>query len=490
MALSFPEWSAPAAAEPTAASIPIRYRIRSRLANPVAVFILLSLFFGIATMLANPPLRGADETAHVLRIFAIARGEIVPSAQDEQGRRGLLLPARLHDDFDFFESARHKISDEGFSYREVANEYLRRRATRPAQTDTRPPVFVLYQGSEAYSPAAYLPYIPAALAARVSGLDFVAMLYLLRLTGLLITTAITAYGIALMPHLRWAFALIALLPMALYLRATVNVDGMVLGATMVIVALCMRSALRFGDASRFEHAAWMTLSILGKPPQAAFILLEAMRRPIRDSLRHWRTLCLIALPGLLLAIFWILAISGDAGTWRVVDGTDTAEDEFAIVRKFPFMLQHPLHFFTSMISTLDRYAEFWRQLLGVLGWSDISLREWVYPVLTVMLPLVFLSPMSGDRSTRWRVAAVTGLSALVYFVAIFLIFYLVWTPIDEPKVWGVQGRYFIVLLPLAAIVVSALIRRGFGERTIAAIAVAGAVLSGAATIEAVVRVHW
>ena len=56
--------------------------------------------------------------------------------------------------------------------------------------------------------------------------------------------------------------------------------------------------------------------------------------------------------------------------------------------------------------------------------------------------------------------------------------------------WGVQGRYFIPILSLVAVVVEALVNRGIDERLTTAMAISAAVLSGCASLEAIVRADW
>jgi hypothetical protein len=45
-------------------------RIGRRFGWPAVVFALLSLSFGSAIIVANPPLRGPDEISHFLRIYS------------------------------------------------------------------------------------------------------------------------------------------------------------------------------------------------------------------------------------------------------------------------------------------------------------------------------------------------------------------------------------------------------------------------------------
>src|SRR5437763_5247940 len=104
-----------------------------------------------------------------------------------------------------------------------------------------------------------------------------------------------------------------------------------------------------------------------------------------------------------------------------------------------------------------------------------------------MLPLPFLVRVPLDRRTRYRIAAVAGMTALSYIVTVYVTFYLAWTPIDSGWIWGVQGRYFVVILPLIGLAAAALVNRGPSEIARALIATSGAVLSGGATVEAIVR---
>ena len=199
--------------------------------NPITAFAALSLLFGTLIILVTPPLRGPDETAHFLRAYGIALGDIVPSTVDAQSRKGFFLAPRLYEGFDFFESVRVKEkAKHWFGYGPVFQTYFSHQSA-PIDSD-QPAVFVPYGGSEGYSPLAYLPQVAAALAARTLDLDFVATLYLMRFVGLAAMTAMIAYAIAISPHLAWTFVTIAMLPAALYGRSVVNADGSALAAAM------------------------------------------------------------------------------------------------------------------------------------------------------------------------------------------------------------------------------------------------------------------
>ncbi len=138
-----------------------------------------------------PPLRGADEPAHFLRAYGLSRGEILSFDVDEKGRKGILLPAAMADDFAFFQNARYKVGTPGFAYGDVLTDYMRRRSAEPAGRQRRARrSSCSTRARKATRRAAYLPYIAAAALARLAGLDFLGTLYLMRFAGLAATTAL------------------------------------------------------------------------------------------------------------------------------------------------------------------------------------------------------------------------------------------------------------------------------------------------------------
>jgi uncharacterized membrane protein len=457
---------------------------------PVLIFSLLSIIFGAAISIITPPLRGPDESAHFLRAYGISGGDIVPSMLDPEGRKGVLLPADLHAGFAYFDALQSTARAPDFSYRTAMEEYWSARAAKASADNAPPAVFVRYAGSEGYSPAPYLPHIAAAGLARLLNLEFLATLYLMRLTGLLVMTIIIAYALALLPQLVWPFLLIATIPAALYGRAVINADGGVLAYSMVVISLWMRGAIFPERRRALSRALWLCLCVLSKPPQVVFVLLQPVTKPLRDVVRSWPRMAAVALPAVTLSIAWLLASAGDLGAWRLVELTGVPPEQFSPGWKFRFMLQNPWDFPRALVGTLQQIGELWRQLIGVLGLFDIVLRFWAYPLLTMLFLVSWIAPLEFPMPVRRRLAVLAGLTASLYALMIFLIFYLVWTPVRSEEIWGVQGRYFIPVLPLCAIAVAALANRRLPMSAGAVLSVLGAVLSGLASIEAILRVDW
>jgi hypothetical protein len=464
-------------------------RARGRLRDPAVLFALISLFAGALLVIITPPLRGPDEAQHFLRAYGITQGDLVPSLLDAQGRKGLYLPAGIDRDRKFFEDKRFAHRTPGFTYWSVFAAHAQESPAPSADDDL--PVFVLYGGAEGYSPVPYLPYAAAIAIGRAAHLDFLPMLYLMRLFGLVVMTALTALAIALVPRLKWAFLLIALLPASLYSRAVISADGPSLACAMMAVALMARGVLVPAADRPWQQSLWLALGALAKPPQLALILLEGMKRPAHALPRHWKSVAVVTLPSVILAGLWTIAGSADVAAYRLTDSMDMPPEHFDPVWKLQYMAQDPLLFPRLLLSLFSDYGvQLWQQLIGVLGWLDAPLAGWTYPVLTALLLASFFGPLETDRTTGRRIALACALAVASYCFAVVFIFFLVWTALDATQIDGVQGRYFVPALPALALGTAALVRHGLPEAVRATIALAAAALSCAAAVQAVLRVDW
>src|SRR6266516_3625278 len=473
------------------------YAFRSRLSlvwsrlesRPALAFILLSFVFGSAISAVVPPLRGPDEIAHFLRIYSYARGGLQPVTEVD-GRKGIVIEHELHTQLAFFKDAGEHFGrnrEQGLRYGEIMKDYPHPGGT--LREEEQAAKFMPFAGTEGYSPAAYAPYVLAAAIANLLTLDFPDMLLLMRFLGLMTFTAVAAYAIQLTPALKWAFVFIAMLPVSIYNRSVLSADGAALAYALVITALCFRSVERHGRV--WERSLWMTLCALSKQPQIAFVVLELMVYRIAELRRRWTSLAVTTLPSLILSPLWVLAVSADIAVWRLAQAETYQREYFDPLWKLAYMWEHPLHFplaaWTSITAWGDRL---WPELIGILGWQDVWLPSWVYFALTIILMVVSLQRLNLDRTIRARVAVITALGILGYLVTVYLIFFLTYTPVSIDHVRGVQGRYFVIALPMAAIFLASLINIDLPRDVLATVAIAGSLVSGIVSFDALLRAHW
>ena len=483
--------------ETTALTAPTRFRstlfgIWIRISvQPAAVFIALSLAFGGLIISCTPPLRGPDEVSHFVRIYSYARGEILPT-KEINGRKGILVEPRLYSELQFFRTAGEVFArEDGLHYPQLVAGYRNPTSSSIADEPDEAPIFAPFAGTEGYNPVAYIPYIAAAAIGRLFKLDFPDMLFLMRWFGLVTFTAIAAYSIAVISALKWAFVLIALLPVSLYNRSVLSADGAALSTALVITALCLRAAAGPTVGRVWERSLWMTLCALSKQPQIVFLLLELMVYRVKELPRQWLRVASVVLPSVILSPMWVFAVSAEIAAWRLQEEGHHPPEHFDPLWKLLYMWDHPYHFPLAAWRALSGWGDrLWQELIGIVGWQDILLPTWTYVALTVLLFLVPFQKLQVSGATRARVAVITGLVVLSYVILVYLIFFLTYTPLDVDHVRGVQGRYFVVVLPVAAIFVAIVVNRELPNAVPAAIAITGSMIAGIATVEALFRAHW
>ena len=146
------------------------------------------------------------------------------------------------------------------------------------------------------------------------------------------------------------------------------------------------------------------------------------------------------------------AVSAEIAAWRLFEAEAHPREHFDPLWKLAYMWEHPLHFPLAAWTALTVWGDrLWQELIGILGWQDVLLPTWTYLVLTIILLLVPLQKVNLAGAARARIAVITGVAVLGYIVTVYLIFFLTYTPLNIDHVRGMQGRYFVVALPMAAI---------------------------------------
>jgi Predicted membrane protein (DUF2142) len=459
---------------------------------PAIAFTLLSIAFGSLVIFVTPPLRGPDEISHFLRIYSYSRGEFLPPAEVAD-RKGIFVERELYDQLHFFAYAGEWFatgSDKHVRYGQVMVLY-REVGGRIDDDSDQPAIFAPFAGTEGYTPIAYLPYIPAALIGRLLRLEIPDLVLLMRLFGLAAFTAVTAYAIRVSPVLKWAFVLIAMLPVSLFNRSVLSADGAALCSALVVTAFYVRSVQNVSAGRVWERSLWMTLCALSKQPQIVFVLLELMALRFKELAQRWRSVLIVILPSLVLSPLWVIAVSAEIAAWRLQNDGYHPPEEFDPLWKLLYMWDRPLHFPLAAWTALTDWGDrLWPELIGILGWQDIWLPTWTYVVLTVLLTVVPVEKLKLEGKERARVILITGLTVLGYVVLVYLIFFLTYTPIDVDHVRGVQGRYFVIALPVAAVFLAAVANRELPQGMGATLATAGSIVAGASTVEALFQGHW
>jgi uncharacterized membrane protein len=403
------------------------------LSRPDRFFLIAGLLFGAVFAAVTPPFQVPDEPAHFYRAYRVSEGrlDLVPA-----GLREAMLPASVH-----------RIGTDLLGNLPFHNE--RRIAPRTILAAFQVPLaperrdLVFFANSLQYTFVPYIPQAAGIAAGRLLGAPPLALLYLGRLTNLLFGVLIVAFAIRRLPAFQWLTAMVALTPMGLSLLGSASADVTSIAAAFTLVSTVAKLAWGAQEPRRgdfFLLAASAVALCASKPPYMPLTLLAVL---IPAGRFPWRRTGFILLQTALAlaAAAWSVVTSRSVGTIRIDAGVD-------VNRQIHDSLTHPFGFLWVLIHDYAVHTpQYLGELVGKLGWLDtkipIPLRV-VY--LAVLLALVFLDASPEIEVRRWQrgIAATATLAAMAIVSASQ---YAIWTRYGADLIEGIQGRYFLPLVP-------------------------------------------
>jgi len=417
---------------------------RSRTRWVVVTFAaVLSLLF--STLI--PPMQSPDEHVHLWRAYSLLDGQVLTG----HGTR---------------ERPENKQVD--VALRDFSNIWLNNLAAQPASrvtdkllSDTRQ---IRWAGVEVavFNPAAmYFPvlYAPSAVGlgvARALGQPVWVSVSWARLAMWFVGIVALALAICCTRAGFHTLCAVAVMPMTLAQIGSANLDSMTIPLAMLVAA--MMTCGVFGGSKAVPAAshplvqggAWSLLLwlILAKP-----IFLVFLAIPAYSIARGERRVNIAGMAIVLLVLaWWQVQVSHNYVDARVPNlGSPFHRLYEAVVS--------PIHSskliwttltsqFGSSAGTMPGYEFYWRSLVGIFGWLDTPLSPLAYYATALLLGIAIAVDSVSVNSNGLSQRSLFATMAFAYSVGTMLLLWVSWTPPSNFRIEGVQGRYFIPLLPM------------------------------------------
>lgn len=436
-----------------------------------AVCILLC---GILFAFANPPLQTPDESEHYLRTYAISMGRFDFDADrgypEDVSRLMQAFPgawvnahtsAGIGIDPDTEEEqpyntagyALKQYGKEG-AVQSIADSFAQYLAGESSDADpvTEPVSFLI------------LPFLPGALGmavARLFGLGALGCLYAGRLGNLIAYTLLCWLGLRSAQKARPAFLCLMLLPMSLYMGASLSYDATLLACYYLMLALLTRptwttrTAALYAVACIFANGTKPYLNLLWV---VLPLLLTKKEWKAKGSRLAWAGIC--AAGSLALTLFveqYGVLMRHNYGTIARQGGAAVNGGE-----QLAFILSNPLRYLAVLLGTLYENDGFLGQL-GLFGWKDMPIAFLSLTGPLVLLAAALLCTPHTDSLGRRRLGGL-GVFAALYGIGAMTAMYITYTPVGMVRIVGLQTRYFLPLWLLLAVGVAALARRALAPR--------------------------
>ena len=410
----------------------------------MTLMLILGAVGSIPLVLLTPPFQAPDEVQHFYRAYQLS--ELHLRAEVQNGVAGGTLPDSLP------ELVKSSVStQDGISYPPIPSPIERTPKLASIPLDESARQFVAIRGSAGYSPLPYVPQILGIAVGRWFGLGPLYLLYLGRFFNCLAALGLVGLAVYLMPVAAELVMVVGLLPMSLYLFASLSPDAAVISCALLFTALSFSASTRgnwkIGELAMAAAAAAVLCSV--KPVYAPMLLAGLVpgllrRGNVASVIRSHLILLAVALG---ITMSW-LVFANSTMTSSLGAGHPSLQMSLILHHPTPFM--HALVHALGIVSIIDRYVE----TVGVFGWLTV----WLHPVFVYLLPIVnflFVWKLGARSSAERSVLCGFWYSALAV-ASSFLIMtamYLVSAQVGQNEITGVQGRYFIPILVLAGMAV-------------------------------------
>lgn len=316
-----------------------------------------------------------------------------------------------------------------------------------------------------YFPVLYVPGAVAIALSRAVGASPFAAFYAARLANALCYLLLGAIALAVARRGRLLLFATLSLPMSVSLAASASQDGLLIAVACAGMALLTAAEEGAKRALPFACAA-LGIVMLAKPPYlplAAVLLTDARLVDCRAWGRRFLLGAAIAAPAMLWSVLAALTVSAPhymapyhpgplyaGSSSRVFLGTNGTAQLHVLLAAPLRLVALPV---ASFIHDLPRLKH---ELIGVLGWLDVVLSPGVYLGWQIALVAAIGASVAAPLGMARRGAARHGpalmrLGLVMSIVLIYLTMYVAWTPVGMDGIDGVQGRYFLPLLPFLAL---------------------------------------
>lgn len=450
-----------------------------RLPPAAAVLVLL---FGSAFALLQPLLYGPDEAAHYFRSFQISQGVLTPQTTGTSGgvqMYGGQVP-----------KAAITLASNGTGRqwsapkRTAVHQPNAARDAAQSAPAVGPLAQAAFPNSAAYAPPSYAPAVVGQWVGQALHLDLGRTMLAMRLAGVLTYAGAVALVLWVLRHwrVRWLALPVLLLPTAVFQASCITADTMTSAVCLVLCALVVRAAFLRAPLTTAQTWLLVACAVLApviKPTYAVLVLLLLVVPPAALTWRRaaidpaapvepgWRgrTPGVVALgaTGLVaaaLTLLWLRLSSGTTAAMGIVRGPGQEH----LVRpddQLRLLLEQPGRTALVALRTLTDPME--RIVPEYFSQTGYQVQGSILAV-PLLLGALALGIGVAERWARSVPRAVVSWAALIgSAVAVVAALALSFTPVGTWYVSGIQGRYFVPLGLLGAVLVAGLVPFRLGD---------------------------
>ncbi|OGO38382.1 MAG: hypothetical protein A2W35_04015 [Chloroflexi bacterium RBG_16_57_11] len=391
------------------------------------VFAVIALTFGILFAVFTPPNEVPDENRHFARVYGDITGNFVSP--------NVTIPASFVE----------MLSEYHFRQQVHTINYVTFLAGYADRDDH---VEQSVQLAAMYSPILYLPQLAGVALGMLVRVNDRWLFLLGRIAGMIIYVFTCYFILKTTPVAKRSLFVLFSMPMAVFLAASYSADMMQIVLSFLYLHRIVIGIKSSNKITRKEWSVFLLLSILLALTKPVSVLLPLLSLAIPEarfrSKRNKIQFIVSQFVGMIVFSLALWVVTTSAGNGLVKTGMNVKPFEQLL-----YILLNPLATIVLIFNSINQYGQFYiNSFIGWFGWLTAPMPDFVYFLFLIGLSLAILGDMQ-NRFALTKGQKIIFLSVfLLYIVGMMISMYIYWTPPANSIIEGVQGRYFIPIVPL------------------------------------------
>lgn len=386
---------------------------------------IAAVLLGILFMFAMNPKAPPDEPLHYNQAYGVSNYLLFRPDKAEGDAR----------DYDLDNWEEHINSAEG--YTQVVRRLFEKRSADDSKVYWVP-------GTTSY-PLMYLPQGIGIALGRLLRANTLVTFFLGRLMNLLFYAFCVYMAVKAVPRKKELFFGAGMVPMAIHQAASYSYDTFTNGMAILWIALVLRAIWEDRPLKRKDYISLVLVGGLMAPSKIVYIILAGLLVLVPKK-RFANGKKALSIGGITLAMlgitlfFWLQSVLNESAFKK--SGSD--------VYTIGAILQEPFHVLRMLFYSVEENMPEWTAEAVGYVFSGYNLWVPIYiPILYMILLAVMTQRKESEPALGSRVDGRVTLLAIIGIgiVALEVVELLFWTPVGSTRVIGIQGRYFIPLIP-------------------------------------------
>ncbi|MCL1830769.1 MAG: DUF2142 domain-containing protein [Oscillospiraceae bacterium] len=431
-------------------SIAVMYLLSKRDIPLYKLYLVGAILLGVIYCTILPPYSAPDEQFHINEAFTLSSswmGQLPDEYIALSNSRRFKSNVKRADDNNAVLENYHTSA---FSYTALFNGFF------GSNEDNTPTVFSGEQVG-----GFRLLYYPAALGitiARILKLGFSFSLVMGRIFNLACYIALTTLAVKFTPIKKALFAIIGLLPMSMHLAASFSRDCLTIAVYSFFTAYFFYLKLEQKKITLKHLVVIAVVSIFALPAKIVYAPLLLMlllipneriylrKKKIPEQYVKRAKICL-AIVG--IAAFILVSLPRLRILFRAPANITESTNPDSIRYTARYVLGHLKDTVWLLLNTIFSNTTFYLNTLigGRLGYYSIEI-DWFFILGFYLLLVLTLIPQKNEKYRLDNMTKKLGIFSSVITSLLVVFACIGWTPTYYLAIYGLQGRYFLPLLPL------------------------------------------